>query len=232
MASEIYQGVDNLDVMERAVRYNRFLVDCILRAATPARTAVDFGAGTGTLSVPARDRGLTVTCVESDPRLREILEGLGFEVRSDLRDLPDSSQEFIYSSNVLEHIEDDEGILSAMYSKVRPGGRVFIYVPAFNALYSTMDRKIGHYRRYHKSSLTRKAQRCGFTVERANYADSVGFFAALLYKFIGSRRGDISVRGVVLYDRLVFPVSRMLDKIGLSRLFGKNLMVTLRRPVN
>jgi SAM-dependent methyltransferase len=230
MADALYRGIDNLEVLADAARYSRFLVDSVVQAARESRTALDFGAGTGSLSIMARDRGMRVACVEVDPRLRERLRGLGFDVFADIGLVPDGSQPFIYSLNVLEHIEDDEGTLVRLFSKLAPGGRCVLYVPALQALYSSMDRKIGHYRRYHRRGLLRIAARAGFVIERAEYADSLGVPVTLLYKLLGSRKGDVSPLSVRIYDRFVFPVSRALDRLGCSRLLGKNLLVVLRRP--
>jgi len=230
MADTLYRGIDNLEVLADAVRYSRFLVNAAVQASNQCGTAIDFGAGTGSLSIMARDRGMKVACVELDPRLRGRLRDLGFEVYNDIGLVSDQSQEFIYSLNVLEHIEDDAGTLALLFSKLKPGGRCFLYVPAFQVLFSSMDRKIGHYRRYHKSDLLRIAARAGFVIERAEYADSMGFLVTLLYKVIGSKEGNVSPASVRIYDRFVFPVSRALDRMGCSRLFGKNLLVVLRRP--
>jgi SAM-dependent methyltransferase len=230
MPDNLYSGIDNLEVLADAVNYNRFLADAVVRASHGAGTALDFGAGEGTISTATRERGLSVTCIESDPRLRERLRERGFEVHAALGEVVDESQEYIYSLNVLEHIEDDENALAELCSKLRPGGRLFLYVPAHRILFSSMDRKIGHHRRYGRRGLVRIARDAGFVVERAEYADSWGFFATLLYKLAGSREGDLSAASVRFYDSFVFPVSRMMDRIGMSRLFGKNLMVLLRRP--
>jgi SAM-dependent methyltransferase len=230
MADTAYHGIDNLEVLDDAKRYCRFLVDCIIAAGRGCETAIDFGAGTGTLAVMARDRGLEVACVEVDPGLRGRLRSLGFAVYEDIDRVGDGSQEFIYAVNVLEHIEDDERTLAKLCSRLKPGGCCFLYVPALQVLFSSMDRKIGHYRRYHRSSLLRIATRAGFVVERAAYADSMGFFVTLLYKLVGSKKGDLSPTSVRLYDRLVFPVSRLFDSLGCSRLFGKNLLLVMRRP--
>ena len=230
MTDEFYSGVDNLEVLADAVNYNRFLVDAVVRASHGADSAVDFGAGEGTLSAAMREHGLTVTCVEPDPRLRERLSDQGFEVCAGLGEVTDRSREFIYSLNVLEHIEDDAASLAELLRKLRPGGRLFLYVPALQVLFSSMDKKIGHYRRYDKRQLIKIAVDTGFSIERIDYADSCGVMATLLYKLLGSRKGDISTTSIKIYDRIVFPMSRVLDRMGLSRLFGKNLMVLLRRP--
>ena len=232
MADQSYHGIDNLEVLTDAVRYSRFLVDSVVRTGRGCSTAVDFGAGTGSLSAMTRARGMQVACVELDPHLRARLQKQGFQVYADIGALADQSQEFIYSLNVLEHIEDDEGTLAVIFSKLKPGGCFFLYVPALQVLFSSMDKKIGHFRRYHKSGLLRITRRAGFVIERAEYADSLGFFVTLLYKAIGSRKGDVSRTTVRIYDRFVFPVSRVLDRMGCSRLFGKNLWLVGRRPAS
>jgi SAM-dependent methyltransferase len=225
-----YTGIDNLEVLAHAVRYHRFLVQRIVDASPGRNAALDFGAGTGSLSTMVRDRGLEVACVEPDARLRDRLRKQGFRVYDDIERVPDRSQGFIYSINVLEHIEDDAGALRTLLSKLEPGGRCLIYVPALGVLFSSMDRKIGHYRRYQRAGFVRVATRAGFAIERAEYADSLGFFATLIYKLVGSRQGDLSPASVRIYDRLVFPLSRVFDRLGCSRVFGKNLVVVMRRP--
>jgi SAM-dependent methyltransferase len=228
VSQDPYTGVDNLEVLAAAVNYNRFLVDRVAEAAAGAKEAVDFGAGTGTLSGMVRERGLAVTCVEADAGLRERLVYAGLVAHSSLDDLPDDSCGFIYSLNVLEHIEDDVGALRALGRVLEPSGRMFLYVPAFAVLFSSMDRKVGHHRRYRRSTLRRACEDAGLVVERIEYADSLGFAAALLYKWFGSREGAISDAGVRLYDRVAFPVSRLLDRLGCRWLFGKNVMATVR----
>ncbi len=47
-----YTGVENLEVMREALRYNAFLADLVRNALPASGTIVDFGAGTGTLSAP------------------------------------------------------------------------------------------------------------------------------------------------------------------------------------
>ena len=55
-------------------------------------------------------------------------------------------------------------------------------MPAFRILYISMDRKVGHYRRYRISGLTKLLRSAGFRIERSVYTDFIGFFVALLFK--------------------------------------------------
>ena len=49
--------------------------------------------------------------------------------------------------DVLEHIEDDIGVLQQLKQCLEPNGILILKVPAFNALYNSMDEAVGHYRR-------------------------------------------------------------------------------------
>jgi anaerobic magnesium-protoporphyrin IX monomethyl ester cyclase len=224
-----YTGADNLEAMTSARNYNAFLLDEVLRNSGGAAAAVDFGAGTGTFARALRERGLRVTCVEPDVQLRRRLADDEFECHAGMEELPVAAADYIFSLNVLEHIEDDASSLRALFRRLRPGGRLYLYLPAFPILYSTMDRKVGHYRRYRRRRLTAQLEAAGFRVDRARYADSLGFFATLFYRCVGSRRGDLNAAGLRFYDRFMFPVSRLLDRV-LGRFLGKNVAVVAVRP--
>jgi SAM-dependent methyltransferase len=135
----------------------------------------------------------------------------------------------IYTVNVLEHLEDDQALLDAFYRALEPGGMLFIYVPAFPLLFSANDERVGHYRRYRIGPLAEMLRRSGFSLERSSYVDSIGFFAGLAYRYLGNADGDLDVGAVRLYDRAVFPLSRVMDHV-LGQLFGKNLLVHAVRP--
>lgn len=229
-SDERYSGVENLEALEAARRYNRFLVQQVVRSAAGSPSAVDFGAGTGTLARAVRERGLDVRCVEPDPGLRARLDAAGLPAVASIEELAGGTVPYIYSANVLEHIEDDREALRQLFGRLRPGGRLFLYVPAFQLLYSEMDRRVGHHRRYRRGGLCRLARSVGFELLEASYVDSLGFGAALLYRLLHRGDGELDPRTVGIYDRFVFPPSRALDRLGAGRLFGKNLMITLSRP--
>lgn len=224
-----YTGTDNLEIMECAVKYNAFLVDLVMRHAEIGSTTLDFGAGIGTFSEKIRARGVDVQCVEPDIYQSNVLQSKGFTVYRSLDEVADASLSLIYSLNVLEHIEDDASALGVLYCKLGVGGRLVIYVPAFNLLYSKMDEKVGHYRRYRRSGLVGLLRNAGFQIEEARYVDSAGFFAAMAYKFLGNADGDLNPVTLKFYDRFIFPVSRVIDRVG-ERFFGKNLFVAAVRP--
>jgi SAM-dependent methyltransferase len=225
-----YSGVVNLEVMAEAVNYNQFLLGEI-RSRLPGENApvMDFGAGSGTFAAPLHEAGVPVTCVEPDEGLRQRLSEYGLAVVRDVDGLQPQTFSFIYSLNVLEHIENDQAALERLRHLLAPNGVLLLYVPAFQLLYSSMDRKVGHFRRYRRPALMRLLTSTGYIVEYARYVDSIGFLAALAYRCLGRDDGAINRSALKLYDRWVFPVSVALDRLA-GRWFGKNVLVTARVP--
>lgn len=222
-----YSGRENLESMKDAKNYNAFLLELLdNHAGTGA--VLDFGAGVGTFAAPLTQRGRRVLCVEPDPDQRGVLAQAGLPAVAGLDAVPDESVDSIYTLNVLEHIEDDDTVLRELYRRLRPGGRLLIYVPAFQMLFTAMDRRVGHFRRYRNAALQGQVRAAGFEVERSRYVDSLGFFVTLLYKWVGSRSGVVDARSVRLYDRFVFPLSKICDSV-LSGTLGKNIFVVARR---
>jgi SAM-dependent methyltransferase len=215
--------------MDEAVRYNRYILDRLLDWAREKRRILDFGAGNGRFAVALARERFDVDAIESDPVLRDRIAAQGVTTHASLASLEREEFDGIYSLNVLEHIQDDEGVLAQFESHIRPGGSLFVYVPAFDALFSSNDARVGHVRRYRRDDLVAKFERAGFRVDLARYVDSIGFAAALVYRFFGSRDGDLNPRAVRFYDRCLFPLSCALDRI-VRFSFGKNLLVVAHKP--
>ena len=68
--------------------------------------------------------------------------------------------------DVLEHIQEDEQVLSQMYQAVRSGGGIMVTVPQHRFLWSKSDEYAHHVRRYRAGELRRKAEKAGFEVLR------------------------------------------------------------------
>jgi 2-polyprenyl-3-methyl-5-hydroxy-6-metoxy-1,4-benzoquinol methylase len=148
-----YTGHENLLVMQHAHNYNGFLGQLIRRHAEGARTIVDFGAGVGALAQTVRPWARKLVCVEPDAVQTDMLKAAGYEVVDSISALPEGSVDYVYTVNVMEHIQDDRAILSEIFKTLRSGGRLLVYVPALQWLYSSMDAAVGHVRRYHMKDL-------------------------------------------------------------------------------
>jgi SAM-dependent methyltransferase len=218
-----YSGVENLETMAAAKNYNRYLLAEVRKHACNGARVLDFGAGAGQFAVPM-SQGFDLTAVELDEELHHHLVGQGVRAVRHLAELPDGAFDYVYSLNVLEHIEDDLAVLTELRKKLKRAGQVVIYVPAWPLLYTSMDRKVGHVRRYTRKTLVARVVAAGFRVERVRYVDSLGYFATLLFKLLGNDGGDINKNALIAYDRLVFPISRLLDRV-VGRWLGKNVLL-------
>jgi SAM-dependent methyltransferase len=192
---------------------------------------LEFGAGTGFLAELWKSNFQIIPdCIEIDPILVSIITERNFNCFSNISDLK-SKYDAVYSSNVLEHIEDDERILHELRDILIDNGKIGVYVPALPILFSEMDRRVGHFRRYTKKELVHKVESAGFEILSVSYVDSVGVLASLLIKVFGFKgKSPIgSVASLKVYDRFVFPVSRFFDRLGFQHLVGKNLLVVAKK---
>lgn len=224
-----YTGIDNLEVMQEAENYNRYLLQLVERHSGGARRMIDFGAGSGTFAIPCAKAGFDVTAVEPDEPLRALLTAAGLPAVPDTDALPDAGFPYAYTLNVLEHIADDVGALRSLRRKLAPEGILFVYVPAFPVLFTSMDAKVRHVRRYTRTTLRNSLLAAGFELETLRYVDSLGFAATLLFKTIDNGRGEVNRSMLRIYDRLAFPVSVAVDAVT-HRWFGKNLLAVARNP--
>jgi len=229
---QISPDIHNLDVLAFAPRYNAALIAefasaCVADAPLP--TVVDFGAGLGTLTGALRALSRQVIAIEPELAYHPTLSTKCDQVLVDLADLP-KPVDAIFTSNVLEHIENDEATMRALFGALKPGGRLFVYVPALPHLFSAMDMAVGHVRRYQKAELRTKLSAAGFTLEALEYRDCIGVAASWWLKARGNAAAHPSEGAVRFYDKWLHPVSHALDKAGANRIAGKNLLAVAVRP--
>jgi SAM-dependent methyltransferase len=227
MKNEGYTGRRILEAMHKAVKYSD-AVQTMIETAIPKGVSklLEFGAGDGAFVKRFEAKGFTVDCVEIDAGLRA---GLGSrKVFATIQDVPNASYDFIYSVNVLEHVVDLATEMRGLRRVLKPGGTLFVFVPAFNALWTTLDDEVGHVQRFTKATLKIALLHGGFSPHRLHYFDCLGFPAALAIKLL-ERIGLFQYSGgtIGLYDRYVFPVSKELDRL-LSPIIGKNVIAVAR----
>lgn len=220
----VYSGHENLLAMQYAKKYNNFLKGELIRYSVGKKKILDFGAGIGMYAQTFQDLGMAPICVEVDKAQSVYLEKKGYFVISTIKDVPQKSIDYVYTLNVLEHIENDAEEIKNIYDSLACGGILFVYVPAVPWIYSSMDRLVGHYRRYKKDELISKLKSVGFSIKRSEYVDFLGVWITLLYKLFDRTEGKVSPTSVRFYDQFIFPVSRLFDFF-LKRIIGKNILI-------
>lgn len=218
-----YNGSDNLAIMGYAVNYNGGLYKWVAQDVKPGMAVLDFGAGNGEYA--NRFPLGSVDAAEIDP---DLIPQIKQPVVTDIDTLA-KSYDLIYTINVLEHVEHHADMTRKLAEKLRPGGKLKVFVPARQEIYSKMDDHVGHYRRYDKAMVRQILEGAGLRVTDVRYYDFAGYFISLLYKWL-DKDGHITKDSIVFYDRVVFPVSRFFDKLTFGRVIGKNVIADAVKP--
>jgi glycosyltransferase involved in cell wall biosynthesis len=212
-------GPEILEVLAGAPRFNRWMADTIRPYL--GRRVLEIGAGIGNLTrhlAPRRERYIAT---DIDPehlaRLRTRLQHRpNLEIRAcNLAHAGDftalaGSLDTVVCLNVLEHVEDDLAGLANIHGALAPGGRAVVLVPQGMKIFGSVDKALGHYRRYDAAQLRAKMEQAGFRVERIlefNRISRPGWY------WVGRlrKRPTISPIQVRLFDRLVW-LWRRLDR--------------------
>ena len=86
------------------------------------------------------------------------------------------SFDLIIASDVLEHIEDASNALKNWYNILKPGGKIIVFVPAFNFLWSSHDIVNHHFSRYSEKELINILKQANFYINRSSYWNVMLFF--------------------------------------------------------
>lgn len=201
----------------RLKRYNSWVWDRI--APYVGERVLEVGAGSGAMTRFLYGRELIVASDKEIPyvdRLRNAFRrrpGILVE-RVDL----ESNDALVFAShrfdtvtaiNVLEHTADDVAALRRAHQLLQPGGRVIVFVPAGKSLFGSMDRGIGHERRYEKDELVEKLQEAGFEVEHVSFQNRIAKLAWWLNAKVLRRKALPSGQSRI-FDRLV-PLIRAME---------------------
>lgn len=89
---------------------------------------------------------------------------------------PERGFDLILALDVIEHIEDDSGVIRGIERALKPGGMAIITVPAYQWMWGVQDEIARHFRRYTMSGLTGMVKRySGFKVVRKTYFNTFLF---------------------------------------------------------
>jgi SAM-dependent methyltransferase len=147
-------------------------------------------------------------------------------------DARDVSGEFdtVICMNVLEHIEDDLGALRSILAALRPGGTLFLLVPAHKFFFTPWDTASGHFRRYSKRDLAGLLSKAGGFPFRLNqfYFNAIGGLGYFwVFKALGRAPQEAVMDEIALFDRWVVPVMRRIE--GNRAPFGISLVSVVAR---
>jgi SAM-dependent methyltransferase len=155
-------------------------------------TFFDIGGGNGYVAKGLEDAGIETVLVEPGVgALNAKKRGLNHVMCSTLEDagFRPSSMSSAGLFDVVEHIPDDLAFLSQIHILLKPGGYVFITVPAFHFLWSNEDVHAGHCRRYTTKQLIAVLKKAGFTISYSTYFFSILPIPVFFFRSLPSRIG-------------------------------------------
>ena len=141
-----------------------------LLGGTPHGKILDVGAGSGFFSryLLAQTDAAEAWCVdisyESEWDAEEAEKAVHYR-----RSIEGIDADLVLLMDVLEHVDDDVGLLKSYAAKVPSGAGFLVSVPAFQFLWSGHDVFLEHKRRYTLPQLEEAVGRAGLRVDRAAY---------------------------------------------------------------
>ena len=80
---------------------------------------------------------------------------------------PDGVFDPVCALDIVEHVEDDDGVLAEISRVAAPGAAVLLSVPLHPAYWTPFDDMVGHRRRYEPDAIVAKLAKHGLVVERS-----------------------------------------------------------------
>lgn len=227
--------IRDLEIMSEARNYNAWLLEQFHGYC--GRRIIEIGAGVGNYTRQLLDRDLIVA-TDVYAACVNYLQGLFRDARNvvplrldiaspEARSLRDYAADTIICINVLEHIKDDRIALLNMHDALVEGGRLIVLTPAFPFLFGTIDRLVGHERRYTRKELRRKLEHAGFRIISLYYMNSLGVFGWFLNNRILKRQEE-SPSQVAFFDRFVVRPLQRIERF-IKPPFGLSLVAIVEK---
>ena len=198
----VYEKMAELDQRHWWYRARRQVIAALIRrkARPPiGGRLLEIGCGTGHNLAMLGEFG-ELDALELDATARALAEKrLGRPVLSaplpELRGVAERHYDLIAALDVIEHIDDDKASIASIATRLRPGGKFVITVPAHEWLWSAHDVVSHHKRRYSKRSLKTLIEQSPLRLDSMGYFNSLLLPAAMAErmasKFRGKRDADL-----------------------------------------
>lgn len=144
--------------------------------------------------------------------------------------------DLVTNFDVLEHIHEDEEFLKALQGLLKPDGYILVTVPAYQFLWSELDKTLGHVRRYTRGELCLKFERSGYEVIKASYFIFFLGVPFIVFRFLQKFRQAKSLNSLAvdfpfwvnkIFTWLIYFEAVLMRYINLP--FGTSIMVLARK---
>lgn len=218
-------------ILEQATdlnHYNRWIISLFKNHF--GESILEIGSGLGGLSQFLPQANLTLSDIRSEylNYLKKHFSQkiLKLDIEKELSS-PQNSFDTIISSNVFEHLQDDQKALNNCFKILKKNGKLLFFVPARPEIYGSLDRAMGHYRRYNKERLAEKAKQAGFKILKIKYVNFPGYFAWWLRGVMPSKSNSDSVLAR-MFDTIIVPFLYLEKYLPLP--FGQSLILIAQKP--
>lgn len=221
-------------------------ITALVKHHLPSGLILDIGGGNGVMTRRFCDEGYASVLLEPSIeacRIARSARRVDLVLNSTLEEaaLPPACADAAGLFDVIEHIPDDRACLREVHRVLKPGGLLFVAVPAFPFLWSINDDAAGHFRRYTRASLARSVEGL-FDVVFSSYLFScllppLALFRSLPHRLGLSRKPLLDeAREHGVHEGPAVKVIRSLLRTELTRLrgqrpipFGTSCLLVARR---
>ncbi len=196
-------------------------------------TVLELNAGIGNLSGRLMSRRILYVAGEKDPLYLHALRNRFLRTpnvsvrRLDPEDFSANGESFdtLLCVNVLEYLDSPERLIDSTRDAIKPGGSLVVLVPQSGGLFGSVDKTLGHKRRFDRRELTALLESHGFRVRRFQEINKIGtpawwFFGRVM------RHKSINKLTLKLFDKSVW-LWRLID--GLLPWSGLSLIVVAEK---
>lgn len=211
---------------------NRCLLT-VCQRFVPGGRLWDVGGGTGIVSDFLKKNGILTGLIEPQLRIAQMARKRGvnpviattFEAAVNKTSVLDAAA----LCDVLEHIEDDVAFLQSLKTCLKPGGYLYLTVPAYGWLWSSRDEG-SHFRRYHQPMLRKALTSAGFKIDYISY-----FFSWLPPVLLATRvlpdKLGLTQNSTSHYYREHSPKKKIIRSIGLKAFQWELSMIRQGRSI-
>ncbi len=195
--SSHYESIDKVHRKHFWFRARNLLLQTVIGKYIPqpkGKSFLEIGFGTGIVLEQLEMMGFITTGLDVN---QKALEYARKNVRATLirqsifSYKPKMKFDAVGAFDVAEHLNEDEEFFSTCFRLLKPGGNLFISVPASMKLWSRVDELSDHKRRYEKDELEKKICVAGFQVKLLSFWQTFTLLPYLLWRQTMRSRKDI-----------------------------------------
>lgn len=203
------------------------------------RSILDIGAGSGIFSKLLVEHGAAeATLVDTAYETDREAEHFGKPIRYRRR-IETTDADLALMMDVIEHVDDDVGLIRSYARLMRPGSHILVTVPAFQALFSAHDLFLEHRRRYSRRQLEDAVRAAGLEIVRTRFFFGLILPLAALQRLVERLAVDrgamvpkssLKRHGALVNRALIAAHAAELPFLGINRWLGLSIFCLARVP--